>query len=90
MWTNAGAEVGDRLLLTKALGTGVVATAIKFDRAPRSAAAAAIASMSTLNRIAAETLQALPPGSVHACTDVTGFGLIGHATEMARASRRTI
>jgi selenide,water dikinase len=90
MWTNAGAQVGDRLLLTKPLGTGIIATAIKFDRAPAPAAAAAIASMTTVNRAAAETLRALPDGSVHACTDITGFGLIGHATEMARASRRTI
>jgi selenide,water dikinase len=90
MWTNAGAEVGDTLLLTKPIGTGVIATAIKFDRAPASAAAAAIASMTTVNRAAAETLRALPDGAVHACTDITGFGLIGHATEMARASRRTL
>jgi selenide, water dikinase len=90
MWTNAGAQVGDRLLLTKPLGTGVIATAIKFDRAPAWAAAAAIASMTTLNRAAAECLRGLPDGSVHACTDVTGFGLIGHASELARASRRTL
>jgi selenide, water dikinase len=90
IWTNGGAEVGDRLLLTKPLGTGVIATAIKFDRAPAGAAAAAIASMTMLNRAAAETLRALPDGSVHSCTDITGFGLIGHATEMARASRRTL
>jgi selenide, water dikinase len=90
MWTNAGAHAGDRLLLTKPLGTGVIATAIKFDRAPASAAAAAIQSMSTANRIAAETLRAQPEGSVHSYTDVTCFGLIGHATEMARASRCTL
>ena len=86
IWTNAGARVGDRLLLTKPLGTGVIATAIKFDRAPQRTAAAAIASMVQLNRAAAEALAPLPAGAVHACTDVTGFGLIGHATEMARAS----
>jgi selenide, water dikinase len=86
MWTNGGARPGDRLILTKALGTGVVATAIKFDRAPQRAADAAIASMVLLNRGAAEALAALPDGSVRACTDVTGFGLIGHATEMALAS----
>ncbi len=90
IWTNAGAEIGDHLLLTKPLGTGVIATAIKFDRAPASAAAAAIASMATVNRAAAESLRALPNGAVHACTDITGFGLIGHATEVARASRRTL
>jgi selenide,water dikinase len=86
MWTNAGAKVGDRLFLTKAVGTGVIATAIKFDRAPQRAAEAAIASMVQLNRGAAEALTQLPAGTVHACTDVTGFGLVGHATEMAQAS----
>jgi selenide,water dikinase len=86
IWTNAGARAGDRLFLTKPIGTGVIATAIKFDRAPREAADAAIASMVQLNRAAAEALAELPAGTVHACTDVTGFGLIGHATEMANAS----
>jgi selenide,water dikinase len=86
VWTNAGARAGDRLFLTKPLGTGVIATAIKFERAPERVAALAIASMVRLNRAAAEALAELPPGAVHACTDVTGFGLIGHATEMARAS----
>jgi selenide,water dikinase len=86
VWTNAGARAGDRLFLTKPLGTGVIATAIKFERAPERVAALAIASMVRLNRAAAEALAGLPPGAVHACTDVTGFGLIGHATEMARAS----
>ena len=86
VWTNAGARVGDQLFLTKAIGTGVIATAIKFDRAPQRAAQAAIASMVQLNRAAAEALAGLAPGAVHACTDVTGFGLIGHATEVAKAS----
>ena len=86
VWTNAGARPGDALILTKPLGTGVIATAIKFERAPAAVAAAAIASMVRLNRDAAETLASLGPGVVHACTDITGFGLIGHATEMARAS----
>jgi selenide,water dikinase len=86
VWTNAGARAGDRLFLTKGLGTGVIATAIKFDRAPQHVADGAIASMVQLNRAAAEALAGLPAGAVHACTDVTGFGLIGHATEMAKAS----
>ena len=86
VWTNAGARAGDRLFLTKPLGTGVIATAIKFDRAPKRAVDAAIASMVQLNRAAAEALAHLPADAVHACTDVTGFGLIGHATEMAKAS----
>ncbi len=90
MWTNAGAEPGDHLFLTKPLGTGVIATAIKFGRAPQAVADAAIASMVQLNRAAAEALMTLPIGSVHACTDVTGFGLIGHATEIANASRGVV
>lgn len=82
---NAGARPGDRLILTKPLGTGIIATAIKFGRATEPAIQAAISSMTTLNRAAAEALATLPDGVVHACTDVTGFGLIGHATEMAVA-----
>ncbi len=84
--SNAGARPGDVLFLTKALGTGIVGTAIKFDRAPRALVDEAVASMLTLNRSAAEALAGLAPGRVHACTDITGFGLIGHASEMARAS----
>ncbi len=88
--SNAGAKSGDVLLLTKPLGTGIIGTAIKFDRADAAMAAAAIASMQTLNRAAADVLRATPDGIVHACTDVTGFGLIGHATEIARASGATL
>jgi len=90
VWSNAGARPGDELLLTKALGTGIISTALKFERAPAAAIAAAIRSMTTLNRAPAEALQGLPPDAVHACTDVTGFGLIGHAWEMATASRCTL
>ena len=86
--TNAGAQVGDRLVLTKPLGTGVIATALKFGRANENAVAAAIRSMTQLNRAAAEAIQAMPEGSVHACTDITGFGLIGHASEMTAGSKR--
>ena len=88
--TNAGAKPGDVLFLTKPLGTGIVGTAIKFDRAEPALAEEAVLSMRMLNRAAAEALQSLPAGAIHACTDVTGFGLIGHATEMARASGVTI
>ena len=88
--TNAGAKAGDVLFLTKSLGTGVVGTAIKFDRVAASVAAEAVDSMRTLNRSAAEVLRALPADAVHACTDVTGFGLIGHSTEMAAASGVTV
>jgi selenide,water dikinase len=88
--SNAGAQAGDVLFLTKPLGTGIVGTAIKFDRVDPMLAAQAVASMRTLNRAAAEALVALPAGSIHACTDITGFGLIGHASEMARASSVTV
>jgi len=90
MLSNAGARPADVLFLTKSLGTGVVGTAIKFDRVPPALAEEAIQSMRMLNRAAAEALQALPPGAVHACTDVTGFGLIGHGTELALASGVTL
>ena len=68
-------SAGDVLFLTKPLGTGIVGTAIKFDRVDRRWPTRRCASMRTLNRAAAEALQALPAGAVHACTDVTGFGL---------------
>jgi selenide,water dikinase len=84
--TNAGAKPGDTLFLTKPIGTGVVGTAIKFDRVPAAVTDQAVRSMTTLNRAASEALQSMPPGAVHACTDVTGFGLIGHAAEIAMAS----
>jgi selenide,water dikinase len=87
---NGGARDGDVLFLTKPLGTGIVGTAIKFNRVARALEDAAVLSMRTLNRAAAEVLQALPVGAVHACTDVTGFGLIGHASEMAKASGVTV
>ena len=90
MLTNAGARPGDAVLLTKPIGTGVIATALKHARAPQAAVDAAIRVMLTLNRAAAEVLQAQPAGRVHACTDVTGFGLIGHAEEMASASGVTV
>jgi selenide, water dikinase len=88
--TNGGAKPGDVLFLTKPLGTGIVATAIKFDRAPAPLVDAAVAAMRALNRGAADALAAVPDGSVHACTDVTGFGLAGHASEMAAASGVTL
>jgi selenide, water dikinase len=90
MLTNGGARAGDVLFLTKPLGTGIVGTAIKFDRVDAALADAAVGSMRTLNRAGADALRALPADAVHACTDVTGFGLIGHASEVARASRVTL
>lgn len=83
---NGGAQPGDILVLTKPIGTGVIATALKFSRAPQAAIDAATRSMMTLNRVAAEVLERTAVGVVHACTDITGFGLIGHASEMAAAS----
>lgn len=90
MLTNAGARAGDTLILTKPIGTGVIATALKFERATERAVAAAIASMTTLNKAAAEVLESWAEGVAHGCTDVTGFGLIGHASEMAAASGCTL
>ena len=90
IWRNAGAQVGDVLFLTKPLGTGIIATALKAGRAPDAAVQAAIASMVGLNRAASEALQQLPAAAVHACTDITGFGLIGHACEVAGGSGVTV
>jgi selenide,water dikinase len=102
--TNAGAQPGDRLLLTKALGTGVISTAIKKGVAKQAWIDAAVASMTTLNKKATEVItdrvphlsrfskggndegRATNDASVHAMTDITGFGLIGHARELALAS----
>jgi len=88
---NQGAKSGDRLLFTKALGTGVISTAIKKGVARQEWIDAAVKSMTTLNKAAAEVIatglgQQPPRWSVHALTDITGFGLIGHAREMALAS----
>jgi selenide, water dikinase len=87
IWRNVGGQTGDALLLTKPLGTGVISTAIKRDRASRASVDAAIASMSQLNGAAAETLREVEgktgKQSIHGVTDVTGFGLLGHAREMA-------
>ena len=84
VWTNRGALAGDRLVLTKPVGTGVVSTALKRGKASDQAMEAATRSMALLNRRAAELLE--ESGEVHACTDVTGFGLLGHLTEMVQDS----
>ncbi len=90
---NQGAKPGDKLLFTKALGTGVIATAIKKGVARKEWIDGAVKSMTTLNKAAAEIINSFQPSPishqlnpVHALTDVTGFGLIGHAREMALAS----
>jgi selenide, water dikinase len=82
---NAGARPGDALVFTKALGTGVISTAIKKGKAEPAWIEAAVQSMTTLNKKAAEVVQQ-GEFRVHSMTDVTGFGLIGHAREMALAS----
>jgi selenide,water dikinase len=85
VWTNSGAKVGDRLIFTKALGTGVISTAIKKGEAKQEWIDAATQSMTTLN---AKAAQAAIAGKfeIHAATDITGFGLVGHAREMAQGS----
>jgi selenide,water dikinase len=85
--SNAGARPGDALALSKPLGTGVIATALKRGIAETAHVEASVASMLELNRRTCEAMLALEP---HACTDVTGFGLIGHAREMALASDVTL
>jgi selenide,water dikinase len=87
VWTNGGAQPGDALILTKPLGTGILATAIKAGLISSEAEKQVIDVMVTLNNKAAEVMSTY---SVHACTDITGFGLLGHALEMARASKVTI
>jgi selenide,water dikinase len=82
---NSTARAGDALVLTKAIGTGVISTAIKKQIAQPEWIEAATRSMTTLNKTAGEVM-AEPKFAVHACTDVTGFGLIGHAREMALGS----
>jgi selenide,water dikinase len=83
MTTNAGARPGAKLVLTKAIGTGIIATAIKEDRTDASTIEAAVRSMAALNRGAAEVARSL---QIRAATDVTGFGLLGHLRQMLRAS----
>jgi len=84
---NSGAKAADRLIFTKAIGTGVISTAIKRDKAEAEWIRDAVRSMTTLNKTAAEVVTSSPGFEVHAMTDVTGFGLIGHAREMAAGSK---
>ena len=90
IWRNVGARPGDALLLTKPIGTGVIATALKAGKAQAGAVEAATRSMTQLNRAAAEALHELKDSqngaAIHAVTDITGFGLLGHAREMATGS----
>lgn len=81
--TNSGAKPGDVLILTKPLGAGVLTTAFKFDKIGEGELSEAALVMSTLNKAASEAMQKV---GVNACTDITGFGLLGHSIEMARGS----
>jgi selenide,water dikinase len=81
--TNAAAQPGDSLVLTKPLGMGIITTALRIDKASDSLMAEAIANMSVLNRAASEAMIAV---GGHACTDVTGYGLLGHLGELTEAS----
>ena len=85
IFANAGAKAGDRLILTKAIGTGVISTAIKKGAAKEQWIDVAVRSMTTLNKAAAEVAMR-PEFAVHTMTDITGFGLVGHAREIALAS----
>lgn len=85
---NIGAQPGDVLVLTKPLGSGVLSTGAKADLVEKKDMEAAYTHMSTLNKAAAEAMTGLE--HIHACTDITGFGLLGHAYEMAEGSGVTI
>jgi selenide,water dikinase len=85
-WRNVGAQPGDTLLLSKPIGTGVVATAAKRGGATANDVSASVTSMLELNRSAAEALDGL---KVHACTDITGFGLLGHLKELCSVGEIT-
>ena len=87
IYKNYGCQPGDVLVLTKQIGSGVINTAVKAQMASESAAQEAALVMASLNRKAKETVENY---TVHACTDVTGFGLLGHCTEMAQASDVTL
>jgi selenide,water dikinase len=84
MVTNAGAKVGDRLILTKPLGTGIISTALKAGKASKETIAKITKHMASLNKKASELMQEL---EVHACTDITGFGFLGHACQLAQNSQ---
>lgn len=84
--TNSKSQKGDVLILTKPIGTGVISTGIKFEKASESAQKAALKTMTTSAREASKVMQKY---GANACTDITGFGLLGHAFEMAKASKVT-
>ena len=85
--TNAGARVGDVLVLTKPIGTGIISTIIKANMASPELEQKVVRVMGTLNKTAAEIMSGFV---INSCTDITGFGLLGHALEMARGSKKEI
>lgn len=84
---NSNAKAGDKLILTKSLGTGIISSGIKFERASNEAQQAAIKAMTEPNKLASEIMQEI---GVNAATDITGFGLLGHAYEVAKGSNVTL
>ena len=82
--TNSGAKVGDKLILTKPLGTGIISTALKAGKASKETIAKVTKYMAALNKQASELMQEI---GVHACTDITGFGFIGHVSQLAQSSQ---
>jgi len=83
IWTNAGAKPGDQIILTKPIGTGIISTGIKKEKASSQIISHAVDSMKTLNKKAAEIARKYKPNAV---TDITGFGLVGHLIEICKAS----
>lgn len=90
IWTNSGARVGDVLVLSKPLGTGIIVRATKFGRSIDDQLSGAIKAMVQSNRASSEAALGLSWGTVGACTDITGFGIAGHSTEIALASNVTV
>jgi selenide,water dikinase len=84
---NVGVQEGDVLVLTKPLGTGIISTALKRGKASKESIDEAVRSMTTLNAAACSVIRKYP---AHACSDITGFGLLGHALEMASGSNVTL
>jgi selenide,water dikinase len=84
---NVGIQAGDALVLTKPLGTGIITTALKKGKAPKESVQEAVAAMTTLNKTASQIMRNYP---VHACSDITGYGLLGHGMEMASGSSVTL
>jgi len=84
---NVGIQVGDALILTKPLGTGIITTALKNGKAPQESIEKAVSSMITLNKTASLIMRNYP---VHACSDITGYGLLGHALEMTTGGDITL